>query len=882
MKREIQKDRAGLIPYVLYVVYATYMVVAAVYLKWPSWVAAVVICGLLASIGLRILSGGSAKLAKIFCAVLIWTNIILYTVFTDGSSLAMATVAASVVMLSLFDLMEINYISLAATIVLFCLDIFLLDKVNYDNPIWEVEFFMQFLAIIILEIVENRQLKNRIQHEIELDEAMRELEDAERAKDDFMANISHEIRTPLNSIIGTGTELLDAKVDDTTKEQLYDITVAGKNLMSLVSDILDFSELQNDTMELVEEPYNITSVINDVVNMAHVWNKEKNLEIIVDCEADIPNNLLGDSQKIYRIILNLINNAIKFTDAGGVILFVGARKEPYGINLMVKVKDTGIGMSEKNIDALENTYNQVDTTRDRRAGGIGLGLAISRKMISKMNGHMHIESVPDVGTTVSIIIPQRVLTDMPLVSVRDAGDKKIIFYMDLERYHFGQLRDGYLECIQRMIEQLHVDAVRCSTMHELKNRIRHEAYQFLFVADVEYFSDKSYFDSLTGKMKVVVMANRDCDLQKIGSEVQLIYRPMHVFSIATVLNGEKLQQDAYDERWHHDRFLIKGARILAVDDSAMNLKVVLSLLAHYGITIDTALSGREAIEKVSERNYDLVFMDHMMPEMDGVECMHRIHELPRFRERKVPIVALTANAIGGAREMLMREGFDDFVAKPIEKSAMERVLRKYLSVFIEKDTGEEAKEEAKEFDVVGIDRRLGLSYFDNNEADYMEIVQCFYDQGTTQIQLLQELYDKKDWENYKINVHSLKGQSLTIGAKELSGKAKRMQEACEHRDENYIIQNHAELIADYCSVLDGLSAYVTAGEEKSLTQKLSAAIDNFDQEEAMRLLVALKEETGSSLTDSDAQVIADMTDQIELFDFISAAETLKRWGGNGQ
>lgn len=514
MIREIKKDRAGVIPYVLYFIYTVYMVVAAVYLKWPSWVAAVIICGLLASIGLRMLTGRYSRLAKLFCSVMIWMNIILYTVFTDGSSLTMATVAASVVMLSLFDLIEINYISLVATIFLFCLDTFLLDKVSYDNPIREMEFFMQFFAIIILEIMENKQLKNRIQHDMEFNETMRELEDAKQAKDDFMANISHEIRTPLNSIIGIGSELLDAKVDDTTKEQLYDITVAGRNLMSLVSDILDFSELENDTMELVEEPYNITSVINDVVNMAHVWNKEKNLEIIVDCEADIPNNLLGDSQKIYRIILNLINNAIKFTDAGGVILFVGARKESYGINLMVKVKDTGIGMSEKNIDALENTYNQVDTTRDRRAGGIGLGLAISRKMIAKMNGHMHIESVPDAGTTVSIIIPQRVLTDMPLVSVRDAGDKKIIFYMDLERYRFGQLRDGYLECIQRMVDQLHVDAVRCSTMHELKNRIDHENYQFLFVADVEYFIDQSYFDSLTAKMKVVVMANRDCDLQK--------------------------------------------------------------------------------------------------------------------------------------------------------------------------------------------------------------------------------------------------------------------------------------------------------------------------------------------------------------------------------
>ena len=225
------------------------------------------------------------------------------------------------------------------------------------------------------------------------------------------------------------------------------------------------------------------------------------------------------------------------------------------------------------------------------------------------------------------------------------------------------------------------------------------------------------------------------------------------------------------------------------------------------------------------------------------------------------------------------------------------VQRRYLiakGMFIDKDTGEEQvtckteensglsgqfKEGRKEFEAAGIDRRLGLSYFDNNEADYMEIVQCFYEQGRSQIQTLQELYDKKDWENYKINVHSLKGQSLTIGAKELSKRAKRMQEACEHGDENYIIQNHTELIADYCSILDGLSKYVTVGEEKNPVQKLSAAIDNFDQAEAMKLLEMIKNEMGSSMADSDTQLIADMEAQIELFDFISAAETLKKWGG---
>ena len=185
---------------------------------------------------------------------------------------------------------------MAATILFVILNIFVLHKVEFSGALSVLECIMQFLAIFILELMEIKLLKDRIKKSRELAITMKELEEAKRAKDDFMANISHEIRTPLNSIIGIGNELLDAKVDDVTKEQLYDITVAGKNLMSLVSDILDFSELEADTIELKFEPYNITSVINDVVNMASAWNKEKNLELIVDCEANLPNSLLGDSQ----------------------------------------------------------------------------------------------------------------------------------------------------------------------------------------------------------------------------------------------------------------------------------------------------------------------------------------------------------------------------------------------------------------------------------------------------------------------------------------------------------------------------------------------------------------------------------------------------------
>ena len=574
------------------------------------------------------------------------------------------------------------------------------------------------------------------------------------------------------------------------------------------------------------------------------------------------------------------------------------------MNLMIRVQDTGIGMRSEDVEALKNTYNQVDSRRDRKYGGIGLGLAISRKLVAKMGGHMHIESVPQVGTTITVIIPQKSLTDVPIVSVKDPEEKKAAFYVNVDRYQYGQIREGYLECIQRMSQQLQVKAVKCSTMQELKHSMETEQFGFVFTADEEYLENKEYFDRLSEQLQVVLMVNRDFDLKMVGRKIQLIYRPLHVFSVATVLNGERLQQDIYEERWHKDRFQVENAHILVVDDSAMNLKVAASMLRHYGVEIETALSGKEAIEKVSRKNYDLIFMDHMMPEMDGVECMQRLHELPVVRECHTPIVALTANAIGGAREMLMDEGFDDFVAKPIEKSAMERVLRKFLDKFVVEISADGEKlraelpddgisTEQKEQEnvwVKGIDREKGLSYFDHNEADYMDIIHCFIEQYGEQKTKLERFCEEKDWENYKIIVHSLKGQSLTIGAESLSKKAKHLQEAAQKKDEAYIAANHGPFMEEYQEIMDGLEertgfsgSWKQGGKPGQENQpesaenwsELAAALDQFDQGSANELIDKMEE----TVSGEEKEALKKMKDAIELFDFLTATEILQSLGG---
>lgn len=958
-------ERLRWLPFLVYSLYTIYMTVIALNHNWSIWVPMECVCGMVICLSLRFSLGGRHIVPMVFCSFMIWVNLIVYSAHATSLFVILGSISSAVVIMSLFDIKYVNYMSLAATILMFILNRFAFHSWGLETSDNRKEYWMQLLAMIVLEVLETKLLVDRKRQKEYLLQTMEELVSAQQAKDDFLANVSHEIRTPLNAILGTGNELLECQVSPGVKERLYDITISGRSLMSLVSDILDFYELENDTMEVIYEPYNISSVLNDVVNMAFAWNKEKKLDLIVDCAADIPNSLLGDSQKLYRIILNVVNNAIKFTEYGGVILTASARKEEYGVNLKICVQDTGVGMEEAFLENLESAYQQMDTRRDRRNGGVGLGLAISRRMVEKMGGHLHIESTLGSGTRVIFTIPQKALSDTPLVTVEKAGQIRIIFYLDMEEYQMGQLRDGYIRSTQRMVEHMKLDAVRCQSISELKRRLEREKFDFIFVSQQVYENNKEYLDWKSESLTLVLVVDREFDANQIGKQVRLIYRPMHIFSVASVLNGEQYLHGAYEERWHQERFMVQGASVLAVDDSAMNLKIAHTFLQHYGITIDTALSGAEAIEKVKKHYYDLIFMDHMMPEMDGVECMQKIHQLPGSKNKKLPIVALTANAIGGAREMLLREGFDDFVAKPIERSVMERVLRKYLEEYVveerdwevpmeygsgdlgaadgpgndrvvnsgnaaggsgkgvvagngfaagngavsEKEAG--TVDTAKRGDFSGtsqgtsgndsdvnsksdsslIDQKLGLSYFLDNEDDYREILEMFFGQAQQQKQDIMDAYQKEDWTNYKIQVHSLKGQSLTIGAVSLSTLAKQLQFASEQSDVEFIRAHQEELLNLFDQVIQQMAVILygdanvgqDAGQEQApengLLKELLGAMDSFDEEKSNELFEKVCELAKEQSISKLEPLIEELKEQLSMLDFFSAADKVREYLG---
>ena len=681
------KDRAGLLPHIIVLGYCIFMTLVALSQEWESWIVLAVWVGVACWVYMFATRGLYDQKAKIVFTLTIWFNMTIYSANASNFINITATITGVAVMVSLLDSLVANYISLYATIFIVLFDLFISKNLNIPNNYAGLEMFMQIVATILMDFVIIILQKNSNRNQKMLQDTMDNLVKAEQGKSDFLANVSHELRTPLNTICGMSDAMLEQPLEDKVREDMYDISAAGRRLVAIVDDILDYTELDNELVSIQAEPYNLTSVLNDLMNMAVALNETKNLEIILDCDARIPSTLIGDSQKIYRVLLNIVDNAIKFTQTGGVIISVKFRRTDLGGNLQFTIRDTGVGMSNDELEMLDAVYNQVDSRRSRQQGGVGLGLAIAKKTVAHMEGFMHIGSEQGEGTTVVISIPQKVGNESPIARVDEDKKVRMLFYMDMNRLSNGVVREAYFTELRNLIESLDIKVNICTVLSECKHLVSQGDIGCVVTAYDDYIQSKDYFDSLAFKCRLGVITDVRRDSTLIAENVAIIQKPIHVFASAAFINGQGTTA-TYSSAIYNNKHELKleNVSILAVDDVITNLKVTSSLLSKYGISaIDHALSGQEALEKAKVKNYDLIFMDHMMPGMDGVDAMHAIRRLPGASLRHVPIIALTANAVGGARDMLINEGFDDFVSKPIEHGEMERVLKKYLGNFIVTD-----------------------------------------------------------------------------------------------------------------------------------------------------------------------------------------------------
>lgn len=613
----------------------------------------------------------------IYGVFLAMMTIMLYYLITGGESGINILWAFLVPPISMYAF-SIYYGGIFSGILGVCIVIYMwtpINRLGYIYPdAWLMRFPIIYLAESIMCIIMQYQIYSyRKRQDILLQEARA----ANVAKSNFLANMSHEIRTPMNAIMGMCELTLQEEISEEVRDNCNNIYLSGKNLLGIINDLLDISKIESGRMELVMDNYSVASLLNDTINMVMARKGSKELEFMVDCDPNIPDRLYGDEIRIRQVLINLLTNAIKYTREGGVLLRISARKESYGVNLMFQVCDSGIGIKQKNYEKIFQSFTQVDAKKNREIEGNGLGLSLCKMLVKKMNGVIHVTSEYGKGTTFTVVLPQKVVDETPICNIKERKGEKVLCYIRQTKYTHPFVKENYVHIINNIGTDFGLDYHLCSTFRDMEKALAREQYGILFIAREEYLERKEYFEQLSARLEIAVIQDRAKPL-KLGSNMRSIYKPFYSLAVGNVINNEKFSLGAGNNRVLRDNFIAPEAKILLVDDNVMNLKVATGLLKKYKMDITPVDSGMQAIEKIKSKDYHLVLMDHMMPGMDGVETVHKIREMEDEYYKNIPIIALTANAVSGAKELFFKEGFQDFVSKPIEMSHMEQVLKRWL------------------------------------------------------------------------------------------------------------------------------------------------------------------------------------------------------------
>ncbi len=707
-----------------------------------------------------------------------------------------------------------------------------------------------------------------------------ELEEMNRSTEDFLTNVSHELRTPINVVTGVTAVMLKNEEDVEKRKDIISIQMAGQRLFGQIEDILDYTEIDIGRIKVSEEPYMVSSLINDIISGKHLLEREHGLELVFDVDANVPSELLGDVRKLKKIIRHLISNAMKFTKKGGVYVRLYAIPKDYGVNLCIRINDTGIGIDTENLEKICEKIFQINGGRSRSAGGLGLGLTVVYGMVAAMEGFMHIESKKGSGTMVSVSIPQKVLGKSPCMEVEARSDLCLACFLKTEKYAVPEVRDYYNETISHISQGLNVPLYRVSNIEELKGLFKRYQLTHLVVGEEEYGENTSYFEYLDEPAEVVVIAGDNFTLPQ-GSNIKILRKPFYYLPLVNILNASAGKDS---ELLSRKNMICPGVKVLVVDDEPMNLMVAEGIFKDYKMTVKTAGSGMEAIELCGNEDFDLIFLDHMMPEMDGVETLKRLRRLHPDALEPLTVIAFTANAVSGAREMFLQEGFDEFISKPIEDLELERVLRKVLpksSIVFEdeKDVKMPEKPENPETGVgategepenrppednmallesIGVNTRSGMRYSRGDKEFYVELLVKFARDEAQKASEMNDYFQKEDLENYRIRVHALKSSAKMIGADSLSEMAKSAEYAARDGDADYIKAHHEELIAQYHGLAQRVLEIFDLSGEDGAGQAAPADGAEISASELVQRLTELKEGLDTFEADKADSLITEM------------------------
>lgn len=697
-----------------------------------------------------------------------------------------------------------------------CYDfIFVLNHAIEFTALTVTRTLLHLGLVLVSGCLVNLVLKRRKSERVYSDKKIEKLEETNRRVEDFLANVSHELRTPINAVTGISTVMLQKEEEQEKREQLSSVQMAGKRLFGQIEDILDYTEIDTNKIRLSEENYTPSLVVNDLVS--EYWLKEeKQTELLFDYDTKIPPVLFGDERKIRKILKHLVDNAMKFTQEGGVYVRIFSLKKSYGINLCIEVSDTGVGIAKDELERITERFYQTSTGRNRKVGGLGLGLSIVYGMVRVMNGFMRIESEEGRGTTVTVSIPQQVAEENPEKPLINNKNLCVACFLMTEKYKVPQVREYYNKMIAHMVKQFDILLHRVTNRDELEQLLEVTPVTHLFVGEEEYRVNKNYLEMIDSKVRIVVVAGKNIILPQ-EKRIEIIRKPLCTQSVLNILKEKESDLSKRKKR----KMICPGIKVLVVDDEPMNLTVAKGIFENYQMIVKTVISGKEAIAACEKERFDIIFLDHMMPEMDGIETLKQLRKMQKESGQEYIIVAFTANAVSGAKKMFMEEGFDEFVSKPIETMTLERVLCKVLpksSITYVSEEKEAVKADERK---TNFDRNAGLQYCRGDEMFYRELLAQFHSESVKKRQMIEADYEQKNMEDYRIRVHALKSTAKMIGAENLSDLAKDLEMAAKEKDWDFIEKNHKEVLDQYAAAvveIGSLLGTVLEEEEFSVTQ----------------------------------------------------------------
>ena len=641
-----------------------------------------------------------------------------------------------------------------------------------------------------------------------MEEMNDELERAAKMKSDFLANMSHELRTPMNAVIGLAEIAQREKdVSPNVRNLLDQISSSGKNLLTIINDILDFSKIEAGKMEIIPEKYEPLSEINDISYIMESRIGEKNINFLFKVDTSLPHELIGDNMRIRQILINLTNNAIKFTDHGMVKIELTCHHiSDDEIKLEFHVVDTGRGIREEDLKKLFVSFQQVDSKRNRNVEGTGLGLAISKRLVEAMGGEIGVSSEYGKGSDFWFTVPQKVSNKKRDLVVDDA-ENKYVFCLNENEFMQAEFTDE--------MKGFGMDG---KLITSLDKYVPTGKQDYLFFDSTYYKKEMQDFLEVHPDVMGIMLCDFDSTFRSDRNNLRILKKPLSTLAMVLSFNGKTIDQMKFKTReTKYVHFTAPKAKILIVDDNSINLSIAVGLLEPLEVKCSIAQSGQEAIEKLKEESFDLILMDHMMPEMDGVETSREIRQtLPEADD--TPIIALTANVMEGSKELFLKAGMVDMLAKPIDVNQLNAKLIKWLPNYLiheEKET-EPVKEETygQIYDCLDCAKAIkGLG----TETLFRKVVEDYYKAGKENMSSIENAYVASDWHNYAIKTHSLKSTSRQIGAYELGDISEKLEFAGKAEDENEIRKYHDTAMNMYQKLLTDLSKYfgASSGEKAS-------------------------------------------------------------------